>query len=182
MERDLHDGAQARLVAMGMNLGAAEALLDEHPEAARTLLAEAREASAKALTELRGLVRGIHPPVLADRGLGDAVRAIALDSPLTTQVTVDLPGRLEPAVDRLAQCRVRRAEMLLPRSLRRAAPRTTSPRTASTPRPRRSRDDARAGYGQFRALSNRSPVRRARSSAARCRSRDGLGRHAANPD
>jgi len=102
IERDLHDGAQARLVAMGMNLGAAEALLDEHPEAARTLLAEAREASAKALTELRGLVRGIHPPVLADRGLGDAVRAIALDSPLATQVTVELPGRLEPAVESAA--------------------------------------------------------------------------------
>jgi signal transduction histidine kinase len=102
IERDLHDGAQARLVAMGMNLSAAEALLDEHPEAARTLLAEAREASIKALTELRGLVRGIHPPVLADRGLGDAVRAVALDSPLATQVSVELPGRLEPAVESAA--------------------------------------------------------------------------------
>ena len=102
IERDLHDGAQARLVAMGMNLGAAETLLDEHPEAARALLVEAREASAKALTELRELVRGIHPPVLADRGLGDAVRALALDSPLRAEVTVDLPGRLEPAVESAA--------------------------------------------------------------------------------
>jgi signal transduction histidine kinase len=102
IERDLHDGAQARLVAMGMNLGAAEALLDQHPEAAKALLAEAREASAKALTELRELVRGIHPPVLADRGLGDAVRALALDSPLRVEVTVDLPGRLEPAVESAA--------------------------------------------------------------------------------
>lgn len=102
IERDLHDGAQARLVAMGMNLGAAEAMLDEHPEAARALLAEAREASAKALTELRELVRGIHPPVLADRGLGDAVRALALDSPLPVEVAVDLPGRLEPAVESAA--------------------------------------------------------------------------------
>lgn len=102
IERDLHDGAQARLVAMGMNLGAAEALLDQHPEAAKALLAEAREASAKALTELRELVRGIHPPVLADRGLGDAVRALALDSPLPVQVTTDLPGRLEPAVESAA--------------------------------------------------------------------------------
>jgi signal transduction histidine kinase len=102
IERDLHDGAQARLVAMGMNLGAAEALLDEHPEAARALLVEAREASAKALTELRALVRGIHPPVLADRGLGDAVRALALDSPLRVEVTVELPGRLEPAVESAA--------------------------------------------------------------------------------
>ncbi|HEX4788180.1 MAG TPA: ATP-binding protein, partial [Actinospica sp.] len=66
------------------------------------LLVEAREASAKALTELRELVRGIHPPVLADRGLGDAVRALALDSPLRVEVTVDLPGRLEPAVESAA--------------------------------------------------------------------------------
>ncbi|HWG22969.1 sensor histidine kinase [Actinospica sp.] len=102
IERDLHDGAQARLVAMGMNLGAAEALIDQHPEAAKALMAEAREASAKALTELRELVRGIHPPVLSDRGLGDAVRALALDSPLRVEVTVDLPGRLEPAVESAA--------------------------------------------------------------------------------
>ncbi len=102
IERDLHDGAQARLVAMGMNLGAAEALLDEHPEAAKALLVEAREASARALTELRELVRGIHPPVLADRGLGDAVRALALDSPLRVEVSVDLPERLEPAVESAA--------------------------------------------------------------------------------
>jgi signal transduction histidine kinase len=102
IERDLHDGAQARLVAMGMNLGAAEALIDQHPEAAKALMVEAREASAKALTELRELVRGIHPPVLADRGLGDAVRALALDSPLNVEVTVDLPGRLEPAVESAA--------------------------------------------------------------------------------
>ncbi|MGW0662501.1 sensor histidine kinase [Streptodolium elevatio] len=99
IERDLHDGAQARLVAMGMNLGAAEALLETNPEAARALLTETREASAKALHELRDLVRGIHPPVLADRGLGDAVRALALESPLHVDVTVDVPGRLEAPVE-----------------------------------------------------------------------------------
>jgi signal transduction histidine kinase len=93
IERDLHDGAQARLVAMGMNLGAVEQLLERNPAAARALLAETREASAKALDELRNLVRGIHPPVLADRGLADAVRALALDSPLQVEVTVRLPGR-----------------------------------------------------------------------------------------
>jgi signal transduction histidine kinase len=102
IERDLHDGAQARLVAMGMNLGAAEALLDQNPEAVRALLVEARESSARALTELRELVRGIHPPVLSDRGLGDAVRAVALDSPLAVEVRVELPGRLEPAVESAA--------------------------------------------------------------------------------
>ncbi|MFI6579914.1 sensor histidine kinase [Embleya sp. NPDC050493] len=95
IERDLHDGAQARLVAMGMNLGAAEALLSTDPEAARTLLAETRAASAKALHELRDLVRGIHPPVLSDRGLGDAVRAVALESPLDVNVNVTLPARPE---------------------------------------------------------------------------------------
>jgi signal transduction histidine kinase len=102
IERDLHDGAQARLVAMGMSLGTIEHLLERDPEKARVLLAEARESSTKALTELRDLVRGIHPPVLAERGLGDAVRALALASPLTTEVSVEIPGRLEAAVESAA--------------------------------------------------------------------------------
>jgi signal transduction histidine kinase len=102
IERDLHDGAQARLVAMGMSLGAVEHLLDRDPEKARRLLSEARESSSKALTELRDLVRGIHPPVLAERGLGDAVRALAMASPLTTEVTVRIPGRLDPPVESAA--------------------------------------------------------------------------------
>ncbi|MFD0683565.1 sensor histidine kinase [Actinomadura fibrosa] len=102
IERDLHDGAQARLVAMGMSLGAIEHLLDKDPAKARTLLAETRASSAKALHELRDLVRGIHPPVLADRGLGDAVRALALDHPLHAEVTVDLDGRPEPPVESAA--------------------------------------------------------------------------------
>lgn len=102
IERDLHDGAQARLVAMGMNLSAAEALMEKHPDEARALLMEARDASVKALTELRGLVRGIHPPVLADRGLADAVRALALDSALNVEVTADLPGRAQPPVESAA--------------------------------------------------------------------------------
>ena len=93
IERDLHDGAQARLVAMGLTLDAAGRLIETDPAAARTLLYEARDASARALVELRDLVRGIHPPVLADRGLADAVRAIALDSPLRVRVTGTLPGR-----------------------------------------------------------------------------------------
>lgn len=99
IERDLHDGAQARLVAMGMTLDAAEHLLGSNPEAVRALLIEARESSSKALEELRDLVRGIHPPVLADRGLADAVRALALVSPLTADVTIDLPGRPELPVE-----------------------------------------------------------------------------------
>ncbi|MFJ9461681.1 sensor histidine kinase [Kitasatospora sp. NPDC101447] len=93
IERDLHDGAQARLVAIGMTLGTIEHLMDTDQTAARELLAEARQSSARALQELRDLVRGIHPPVLAERGLGDAVRALALDSSLPTEVCVSLPDR-----------------------------------------------------------------------------------------
>jgi len=93
IERDLHDGAQARLVAMGMTLDAAGQIIDSNPDAARALLFEARDASVKALAELRALVRGIHPPVLADRGLADAIRALALDSPMRINLASDLRGR-----------------------------------------------------------------------------------------
>jgi signal transduction histidine kinase len=93
IERDLHDGAQARLVAMGMTLDAAGQIIDSNPEAARALLWEARDASVKALAELRALVRGIHPPVLADRGLGDAIAALTLDTPLRIHLASDLDGR-----------------------------------------------------------------------------------------
>jgi signal transduction histidine kinase len=102
IERDLHDGIQSRLVAMGMKLGAVEALVDTDPAAAKRLAAELRAASSVALTELRVLIRGIHPPVLSERGLVDAIRALALDSPLKTQVTGSLPGRVEEAVEACA--------------------------------------------------------------------------------
>ena len=78
IERDLHDGAQARLVAVGMNIGFAEQMVKDNPDLALALLAEARESSGQALSELRTLVRGIHPPALAERGLDGAVRALAL--------------------------------------------------------------------------------------------------------
>ncbi len=90
IERDLHDGAQARLVALGMSLQAAERLFPTSPEAALALVAEAKESSSLALTELRDLVRGIYPPVLADRGLADAIRALALDAPLPVDLDIDL--------------------------------------------------------------------------------------------
>jgi signal transduction histidine kinase len=102
IERDLHDGAQARLVAMGMSLGAIEHLLERDPQKAKILLSEARESSSKALTELRDLVRGIHPPVLAERGLGDAVRALAMASPLRTEVSAEIAGRIEAPVESAA--------------------------------------------------------------------------------
>ncbi|WP_234337675.1 sensor histidine kinase [Kitasatospora phosalacinea] len=99
IERDLHDGAQARLVSIGLTLGAVEHLMATDQAAARELLAEARAASAKALQELRDLVRGIHPPVLAERGLPDAVRELALTAVVPTEVAVALPGRPEAALE-----------------------------------------------------------------------------------
>jgi len=102
IERDLHDGAQARLVAMGMTLDAAGQIIDTNPEAARALLYEARDASVKALAELRDLVRGIHPPVLADRGLADALQALALDSPMRIHLASDLEGRPPAPVESAA--------------------------------------------------------------------------------
>jgi signal transduction histidine kinase len=95
IERDLHDGAQARLVAVGMSLQAAQRLFPTSPEAALALVAEAKESSAHALTELRDLVRGIYPPVLADRGLADAIRALALDTPLPVELDIELPREVE---------------------------------------------------------------------------------------
>jgi signal transduction histidine kinase len=110
IERDLHDGAQARLVALSMNIGLAEELMKHDPKAAQELLAEARSASGQALTELRDLVRGIHPPVLAERGLDGAVRALALSLPLPVDVHIDLPGRPDAPVESAAYFAV--AEML----------------------------------------------------------------------
>jgi signal transduction histidine kinase len=98
IERDLHDGAQARLVALGMSLQAAERLFRTSPDAALALVSEAKQASSQALTELRDLVRGIYPPVLADRGLADAIRSLAMDNPLPTIVDIDLPGEVEMPV------------------------------------------------------------------------------------
>jgi signal transduction histidine kinase len=99
VERDLHDGAQARLVAVGMSLRAMERLISSDPNAAISLVAEARENSARALADLRGLVRGINPPVLVERGLGDAIEALALDTPLPTMLDIDLAGRAPAPVE-----------------------------------------------------------------------------------
>jgi signal transduction histidine kinase len=102
IERDLHDGAQARLVSLGMAIGLAEEIVERDPAAARKLLAEARESSTTALVELRHLVRGIHPPVLAERGLDGAVRALALQMPLPINVDSDVIGRLPTPVESAA--------------------------------------------------------------------------------
>ncbi len=102
VERDLHDGAQARLIALGISLRATERLIRTDPDAAVALVAEARDNSARALAELRALVSGIHPPVLAERGLGDALRALALDSQLPAATDIDLPRGLPAPVQAAA--------------------------------------------------------------------------------
>jgi signal transduction histidine kinase len=103
IERDLHDGAQARLVALGMSLGRAEQALDEDPDAVRRLLAEARQGAGEALADLRDLARGIRPPILTDRGLEPAISALTSRTPLPVTLSVDLdPARYESAVETAA--------------------------------------------------------------------------------
>ncbi|HWL98527.1 MAG TPA: histidine kinase [Nocardioidaceae bacterium] len=102
IERDLHDGAQARIVAVGMDVGLAEKLLLTDPESAARLLRNARETSVSALEDLRSVVRGIHPPVLADRGLAGAIEALTLPIPLPVTLSLDLDGRQPPPVESAA--------------------------------------------------------------------------------
>ncbi|HEV8297571.1 MAG TPA: sensor histidine kinase [Acidimicrobiales bacterium] len=102
IERDLHDGAQARLVALGINLGMAEQKFDSDPIAARALVTEARDGVGDALKELRDLVRGIRPPVLADRGLEAAITALADRSPVPVDVTANVYPRPDDPVETAA--------------------------------------------------------------------------------
>jgi signal transduction histidine kinase len=102
IERDLHDGAQARLVALGMSLGMAEQKLADDPDRAGELLAEARAGAEQALRELRDLARGIHPPVLTDRGLEAALTALANSTPLHVTLSIDVPQRPPAAVESAA--------------------------------------------------------------------------------
>jgi signal transduction histidine kinase len=99
IERDLHDGAQARVAAVGMGLGLAAQVLRSDPDEAERLLEQSRDHARQALVELRDLVRGIHPPVLADRGLPGGLEAVALMCPVPVEVVIDLPGRPQPPVE-----------------------------------------------------------------------------------
>ncbi len=101
IERDLHDGAQARLVALTMQLGRAEARLEDRPETAE-LIRQAREEATAAVAELRDLARGIAPPVLADRGLVAAVEGLATRSGVDATVQSKLTQRLAPVVESAA--------------------------------------------------------------------------------
>jgi len=102
IERDLHDGAQARLVSLAMDLGLAKEKLAEDPEAAARMVDEAHGEVKTALQELRDLARGIHPAVLTDRGLDAALSAVASRCTVPVQVEVDLAARPAPAIEGIA--------------------------------------------------------------------------------
>ena len=102
IERDLHDGAQQRLVSLAMNLGLARAGLTDLPEGARRVIAEAHDEAKEALAELRHLVRGLHPAILEDRGLDAALSGIAARSPVPVQLYVHVPERVPPTVEAVA--------------------------------------------------------------------------------
>ncbi|MFD5590433.1 sensor histidine kinase [Streptomyces griseorubiginosus] len=102
IERDLHDGAQARLVALAMDLGLAKEKLTEDPQAAARMVDEAHGEVKTALQELRDLARGIHPAVLTDRGLDAALSSVASRCTVPVQVEVDLPSRPAPAIEGIA--------------------------------------------------------------------------------
>ncbi|MFD7262273.1 sensor histidine kinase [Streptomyces sp. NPDC059874] len=97
IERDLHDGAQARLVALAMDLGLAKEKLAEDPRAAARMVDEAHGEVKIALQELRDLARGIHPAVLTDRGLDAALSSVATRCVVPVKVAVDLPAEQRPA-------------------------------------------------------------------------------------
>ncbi|MGC0370285.1 histidine kinase [Microbacterium sp. SLBN-111] len=99
IERDLHDGVQPRLVSIGMTLGLAQTKIDDDPEAAKALVAEAHASTKSAITELRQLARGIHASVLEDRGLDAALSALASRSHIPVTLDVRLPRRCSRAAE-----------------------------------------------------------------------------------
>ena len=102
IERDLHDGAQQRLVSLAMNLGIARASLTDAPEPARKAIADAHDEAVLALSELREFIRGLHPAVLNDRGLDAALSGLAARAPLPVKVRVDLPRPAGASVEAIA--------------------------------------------------------------------------------
>ncbi|HET9737422.1 MAG TPA: sensor histidine kinase [Solirubrobacteraceae bacterium] len=102
IERDLHDGAQQRMVSVAVTLGLAEAQLEKDPSHAGRLISEAREEAQLAVKELRELARGIHPALLSDRGLGAALEALASRAPVPVTVTGVPEAPLRQAVEAAA--------------------------------------------------------------------------------
>ncbi|MEO3786226.1 sensor histidine kinase [Actinocorallia sp. B10E7] len=101
IERDLHDGTQAQLVAVALRLGLADRRFDTDPEAARALFLDARDGVEEALAQLRTVIRGIYPPILADRGLAGALRALTAGQPIPVETDFD-EGRAPAAVEAAA--------------------------------------------------------------------------------
>ncbi|MFB6721807.1 sensor histidine kinase [Kribbella sp. NPDC056345] len=102
MERDLHDGAQQRLVSLAMTLGRAKNRLTDKDPAIRSLIEEAHSEALQAIAELRDLTRGLHPPVLTDRGLDAAISAVAARSPVPVRVSVDVDPRPSLTIESIA--------------------------------------------------------------------------------
>ena len=102
IERDLHDGAQQRLVSLAMNLGMARARFTDVPELAQRAIADAHEEALLALSEVREFIRGLHPAVLNDRGLDAALSGLAARAPLPVRLSVDLPRPASPSVEAVA--------------------------------------------------------------------------------
>ncbi len=102
IERDLHDGTQAQLVAAVLRLGLADRRFDTDPGAARALFLEAREGVEEALAQLRTVIRGIYPPILSDRGLPGAIRALAAGQHIPIGLDLGDPGRAPAAVEAAA--------------------------------------------------------------------------------
>ena len=137
IERDLHDGAQQRLVALAANLGAARDKLDDDPAAGKEMVAAAHEEAKAALSEIRDLVRGIHPVILEDRGIDAALSAVVARSPVP--VVLDVQHRRAPAGggrERRLLRRHRSADERRPPQSARPVPtcRSLAPRTASSSR------------------------------------------------
>lgn len=102
IERDLHDGAQQRLVALAMELGRAKAKFADDVDAAKDLVDQAHAEAKAVLTDLRELVRGVHPPVLTDRGLDAALSGLAARCPVPVAMNVDVPVRPKASVEAVA--------------------------------------------------------------------------------
>ncbi|MET9274023.1 sensor histidine kinase [Kribbella sp. NPDC003557] len=102
MERDLHDGAQQRLVSLAMILGRAKNRLGDKEPTVRSLIEEAHAEAMQAIAEIRDLTRGLHPPVLTDRGLDAALSAVATRSPVPVRLGVDVDPRPSLTVESIA--------------------------------------------------------------------------------
>jgi signal transduction histidine kinase len=102
IERDLHDGAQQRLLSLGMDLGMALEKFETDPDAARALVGDAHQELQRAIAELRNLARGIHPAVLTDRGLDAALSALSARSPIPVRLDVELRERPPASVEATA--------------------------------------------------------------------------------